>query len=137
MALQDGQYVVFLKYGSNLCLGVDADSKCQIVDYNSASSAATWNLLSVAGNPGLLLQHIDTGRYLTFGQSPIEVKDLVPNGIEFYIVLDDVGDGFVAINNHDESLVVDANGDTPSAGASITPWNWNGGDNQRWRFVQQ
>jgi hypothetical protein len=139
MALQDGKYVVFLQVESNQCLGVNGGS-CALVKYNPQSSAATWNVRSVAGSRALLLQHVDTGLYLTFGQSPMEVKPLDPNGTEFYIVLDDVGDGFVAINNHDESLVVDANVHYSDQGVptgEVTPWNWNGGSNQRWRFVPQ
>ena len=137
MALEDAQYIVYLKYGSSgLCLGIDAENVCRVVTYESQGTGATWNLMSLPGNPGLLLQHIDTGFFLTFGGDSMQVQPLVPNGVEFYIVLDDVGDGFVAINNHDGSYVVDANGDTPDVGALITPWKWNGGDNQRWRLVQ-
>jgi len=54
---------------------------------------------------------------------------------EFEIHFDDVGDGLVAINNHDHSRVIDANGNNPGIGANVSPWPWNGGDNQRWRFV--
>jgi hypothetical protein len=74
--------------------------------------------------------------YLRFGQpGAMAVVGLDISNIEFTMHADDVGDGLVAINNHDGSLVADANGDTPVVGAPVTPWGWNGGGNQKWRFI--
>jgi hypothetical protein len=140
--MQSGTYVIFLGTGSGTnryCLGVrvtDGRPNCVVVDYDPNSSAATW-LASPTSEPnGLYLEHLDTNKAVHFGDSKaIYLDEIDPNDMEFFITLNNTGDGQVAINNHDASYVMDANGNNAGPGAPVTPRKWNGGNNQKWRFI--
>jgi hypothetical protein len=43
------------------------------------------------------------------------------------------GGCWFALNNSTREAVADVNGSQTFEGAPITGWDWNGGDNQRWR----
>jgi hypothetical protein len=143
--MQSGTYIIFLGTGSlanQLCLGVktapNGKKSCTVATFDPASSATTWLLATVPGTDsesGLYLQHLDSQLCPHFGQSPILCDTLDPFNKEYFLRLDDLGDGQVAMNNHDRSYVMDANGDSPGVGANVTPWKWNNGGNQKWRFI--
>lgn len=66
---------------------------------------------------------------------PINLNELDPWNEQFVLRVDDTGDGWVAINNHDQSRVFDATGNDPTLGVNVICFGWNGGDNQRWKFI--
>lgn len=143
--MQSGTYIIFLGTGSGsnqYCLGTEVSDQrrhCVVARYDANSSKNTWILSTAPGTDdmeGFYLQHLDTQLFAHFGSdSGIYLDPLNPNSVEYFLRLDDVGDGQVAINNHSDDRVMDANGDDAGVGALVTPWKWNRGDNQRWRFV--
>ena len=50
---------------------------------------------------------------------------------EQVVVLDDVGGGYVAINNHDRDRVLDRS-QSPEQDPFVISFKWNGHDNQQW-----
>lgn len=84
--------------------------------------------ISRVGDPNSAVTFISTG-------DPIQLGFLDPTNQESVLHADDVGDGWVAINNHDRTRVFDARGDYPAPGADVLCEPWNHGDNQRWQFV--
>lgn len=145
--MSDNTYTIILGTTSGatdwLCLGTtlqgDDTRVCTVAKYNKESSAETWRLVSVPGSVdslGYYLQHEDTGLLARFGDSrAVLLKKFSPVDHEFFIRLEHTGDGWTAVNNHDNSLVMDAMGNAPQAGAIVFPNKWNGGSNQRWRFI--
>jgi Ricin-type beta-trefoil lectin domain-like len=139
----NGYYNIILATSPNLCLGAALGSPVTAkvsafpsdmprgsiwkVENVGWAPPGAFNFQYMGGNIGPL--------YARFGTSPIQIAPLEQVNEEFLLYTDDVGDGLVAINNHDRSFVMDANGDNPVVGAKVTPWKWNGGNNQRWRFV--
>jgi hypothetical protein len=131
-----GTYIVYLSTSDTACLGVDGNWHGQLVTANTSNSSTTWLVEAIPGTPNVYMRHVQSQRFARFGHSDsIHVDPLQSSDKEFVIKLDDLGDGLVAINNHDRSYVMDANGNHPSVGANVSPWKWNRGDNQRWRFV--
>ena len=131
-----GYYVIFSKQGSNTCIGLDSSNNLCLQTFDATKSATTWLVEPAAGSDGFYLQHEDTGYCPHFGQDgSMPCASLDPNNTEYVIMADDVGDGYVAINNHDRSRVFDAKGAKNSVGTAIIPFRWNGNDNQKWRFT--
>ena len=145
--MSDNTYTIILGTMSGgtdwLCLGTttqaDGTHVCSVAKYSHSSPAETWRLVSVPGSAdslGYYLQHAQTNLLARFGDSrAITLKNFSPVDHEFFVRLEHTGDGWTAINNHDNSLVMDATGKDPVVGAMVFPNKWNKGDNQRWRFI--
>ena len=143
-----GPYNIINSTSSKLCLSAKASG---IVEWNQFAfvqqfptinpEMSVWIVENTYdGNPGnFFLRYAGFAAsriYLRFGQpGAMAVVGLDISNKEFTMHADYVGDGLVAINNHDGSFVADANGDQPVVGAPVTPWGWNHGGNQKWRFV--
>lgn len=54
---------------------------------------------------------------------------------EQVVLLDDAGDGFVAVNNHDRDRVMDRS-EAKVTDPFVVSFPWNGGDNQQW-FIRE
>ncbi len=140
--MNEGQYYVMLGNSSDLCLAgtQPLNGVCKIFHFPFITPyQPVWAVTKVAdwAPPGsFYLQYVPMNVYARFGVSgKIPLAPLVSGNEEFLIHFDDAGDGLVAINNHDHTYVMDANGSNPGVGANVSPYKWNGGDNQRWRFV--
>jgi hypothetical protein len=142
MSVLAGKYNILLKTGN--ALGVSADEKYG--NYCCVSlNAVVWTVTPVEGTNIFYLSYIiqqneilidGTSARFNGDRNTITLDSLYnPREPEYAMILNDVGDGWVAINNHDETLVFDAQGDHPELGASVQGWKWNKGDNQRWKFV--
>jgi hypothetical protein len=131
-----GYYLIFSKIGGQHCIGVNGDKKLCLKAFDKSSNANTWIVNPIPGTIGhFILEHQATGWCARFGAEPIQLFDFAadPDNLEFAMVCDDVDNGYTAINNHDRTRVFDDAGGKPDG--MILPWKWNGGDNQRWRFV--
>jgi hypothetical protein len=131
-----GYYLIFSKIGGKRCIGIDDSKKLCLKAFDKNSNATTWIVNPVPGTIGhFFLEHQPTGWCARFGVSPIQLFDFSddPDNLEFAMVCDDCDDGYTAINNHDRTRVFDDAGG--NADGQILPFQWNGGNNQRWRFV--
>lgn len=145
--MTEGTYIIVLGTSSGgtdwLCLGTkikeDGTRVCCVSKYKKEAKGEEWDLVSVPGAAGALgfyLRHRESGLVTRFGDAnAILLAKIVPVEREFFIRLEHTGDGWVAINNHDNTLVMDAAGKDPTVGAVVFPNKWNKGNNQRWRFV--
>jgi hypothetical protein len=136
-----GNYYVMLNRSQTLCLAAaGSPGKCRLSKFPFSNGLPpVWTLSKVGWAPpgAFWMLYTPMSLYARFGDSSAIIVapiDLV--GYEFLIYFDDVGDGLVAINNHGHDSVMDANGNNPGVGARVTPYSWNGGDNQKWRFVR-
>ncbi|MEV8520969.1 RICIN domain-containing protein [Dyella marensis] len=144
--MNQGTYVVFLGTSTEtklLCLGTKkhrgTETVCCVKKFDAKNPDIVWTLVPVPGTKdiqGFYLKHEQTGLCARFGDSEgIMVDKFGPEDTEYFMRLDSVGDGFMAINNHSADLVMDASGDDPQPEATVAPHKWNRGGNQRWRFV--
>lgn len=133
--MNEGNYRVWLGHSDYLFLyATGSPAKCQL----AAGTPPIWTVEKVGWAPpgACWMLYKPLSLYARFGDSSaIICAPIDLTGEEFLIYFDDVEDGLVAINNHEHNSVMDANGNNPNAGAPVTPWGWNGGMNQRWRFV--
>jgi hypothetical protein len=89
----------------------------------------------------LLVSNFDPfTEYLQWQQNTLDDATLIglydwdpANPLSWFAV--DMLDGGVwfALNNSTREAVADVNGSQTFEGAPVTGWDWNGGDNQRWR----
>lgn len=130
-----GYYIIFSKLGGNRCIGVNGSNQLCLKPFDKTTNVNTWIVNPIPGSTGYILEHQATGLSARFASDPITLFDFSadPNNMEFTMVCDDVGDGYTAINNHDRSRVFDDR--ASRSDGTIIPFPWNGGDNQRWRFV--
>jgi hypothetical protein len=140
--MKDGKYYIMLGHSDMLCLAgtQPLNGQCKIFRFPFIiPEQPVWAVATVQGwapPNSFSMQYLPMSVYAHFGVSgKIPLGPFQEGGDEFLIHFDDVGDGLFAINNHDHTYVMDANGDNPSAGANVSPYSWNGGNNQRWRFV--
>ena len=95
-----------------------------------------WKVVPLVGTDACYLLNLTANMYATFsagetiGLRPLDVYD--PG---FIIKLDNVGDGWVAINNTGKDQVFDAKGGSPTPGTPVIQYPWQGGANQMWKFV--
>lgn len=130
-----GYYLIFSKTGGKRCIGVDGNN-LRLQGFDKSSNANTWIVNPIPGTIGhFFLEHQQTGKCARFGVTPIQLFDFGddPDNLEFAMVCDDCDNGYTAINNHDRTRVFDDAGS--KSDGLILPFQWNGGDNQRWRFV--
>jgi len=122
------------------------DNWAPLVTTSVADDCSLWQLAGIQGTAGFYLTNKKAGALqeavpeakhhfpsIRFGSEALSLYPLDSMEPEFVLYADDVGDGYVAINNHDKSRVLDVRGGNRTAGASIFAWPWNGGENQRWR----
>ena len=138
--MQDGDYQILLKYAGQgpLRLSIQQQGSDSWLSVNSDNHI--WSVRSIAGTDGFYL--ISKSLSLAANSKGSEIPEdpwradaLVPTDDQFVIRIDDVGSGWVAINNHDKTRVMDAKGSQPIKGAPVLKWRWNGGDNERWQFL--
>lgn len=130
-----GYYLIFSKIGGKRCIGVDGNN-LRLQGFDKSSNANTRIVNPIPGTIGhFFLEHQQTGKCARFGVTPIQLFDFSqdPDNLEFAMVCDDCDNGYTAINNHDRTRVFDDAGG--KSDGLILPFQWNGGDNQRWRFV--
>lgn len=139
MNVPAGKYRVLLKTGNGLGMSTEGNYCCVALD------SEVWKVTPVQGTNTFYLTYdtyknkevsVEVTAYFDGDGNNIALAETLDlSNPEFALILNDVGDGWVAINNHDETRVFDANGDNPKLGASVQAWKWNKGDNQRWKFV--
>ena len=96
-----------------------------------------WSIVPLPGTDALYLSNDTAGLYACFSpdSKAITLRPLDIHDPGFIIKLDDVGDGWVAINNGAKDQVFDVEGGVPSPGTPVIADPWNGTDTQQWRFV--
>jgi hypothetical protein len=94
-----------------------------------------WTVVPLLGTDSVYLLNLNANQFATFSDGKaIALRPLDVHDPGFIIKLDDVGDGWVAINNTGKDQVFDAQ--TPAGPATpVIPYRWNGGANQMWKFV--
>ncbi len=142
-----GKYRIILKanQSSALALGVKftpvrpgVSNPTLILMNQSDPALGTWSVEPIEGTDGFRLIYSDVlNGAVTFKSTgdPIGFNITNPYNEECVLHADDVGDGWVAINNHDRTRVFDGRGDDPTVGSDVICFAWNGGDNQRWQFI--
>jgi hypothetical protein len=123
--------------GKGYCLA--HGSPLGLAAFSRGSTNQMFELYPIPGTKGYNIRHQASQAWLAFDLSNdtlVLASNFPPELDDFTIILNDVGGGYVAVNRYDEKRVMDANGDNPGAGAAVTPYPWNGGNNQRWKFIQ-
>lgn len=101
----------------------------------------SWQMHPLIGTNMFYLQHAGIGWVCVTGQHGSDI--VLAQQLNAYaagdnngqlITTDDVGLGLVAINNFDKSLVFDVKGASIVVGTEVICWDWNKGNNQRWRL---
>lgn len=94
-----------------------------------------WKVVPLFGTDALYLLNLTANMYATFsaGES-IALRPLDVHDPGFIIKLDNVSDGWVAINNTAKDRVFDAQAPL-SPGSPVIQYPWQGGANQLWKFV--
>lgn len=148
-----GTYIVVLGTSESgatgwKCLGAKLNSggtagTCVVSTFDVSKNDNTWLLVPVPGADGFLgfyLQHQASNLVANFGggeNNDIQLSAFGAPDVSFFLRLDHTGDGWVAINNANDTLVVDAAGENPAVGARVVAYKWNKGHgkNQLWRFI--
>lgn len=96
-----------------------------------------WSIVALPGTDACYLSNDSAQLYACFSPNDkrVSLRPLDPFDPSFVIRLDNVGDGWVAINNGAKDQVFDAEGTGPKPGTPVIQYTWNGGDNQRWQFI--
>ncbi|HEV2865053.1 MAG TPA: hypothetical protein VGX37_00925 [Allosphingosinicella sp.] len=94
-----------------------------------------WSIIPLPGTDACYLWNANANLYASFtaGGPGVGLRALDVHDPSFIMKLDDVGDGWVAINNSAKDGVFTAQQPTPGAPVLESPWK--GGDYQMWRFV--
>lgn len=132
-----GYYVIFTKQGSNMCVGIDANNNCVLVPFEGDDST-TWIPQAISGTHLFYLIHQKTGLCAYFSEDDkIVLRNVYPTDDRCMVAAMNVKEGYVAINNWDDSLVWDAyrNSNKPYTAVNAYKWEKDNNDNQRWRFV--
>jgi hypothetical protein len=132
-------YFIFLKDTSQgtRCLDVGSNGvSLQANNFSVPSLTQNWKLYPAPGwetQGGCYLLNLAQQKFAAFGNSPIQLVTFDATNVELFLLLQPVGDGWVAINNHNASRVMDTNMSDPNF--AVSPYKWNGGANQQWRLV--
>ncbi len=121
-----------------------------VLDYNPANNSLVqnsfnpngdqyWNIIEIPYTPYIFLRQTSTGFFACFsgGQdTAIMLSPLQTLNPAFTLQMQSVGNGMVAINNANASLVFNVQGATPTTGTPIIAWPWGSGSaNAQWMFV--
>jgi hypothetical protein len=94
-----------------------------------------WMVVPLLGTDACYLLNLTANMYATFSNGEnIALRPLDVHDPGFVIKLDNVGDGWVAINSTGKDRVFDAKA-PPTPGSPVIQSPWNGGPNQMWKFV--
>lgn len=135
------KYFIFLKDASQgiRCLDVGSDGVLRANKFSASSLTQNWKLNPAPGwemQGGCYLLNFAQQKFAAFGNSPIRLVPFNATTVELFLQLqrpDHEGDGWVVINNHNASRVMDTNMSGPDF--KVSPYPWNGGANQRWRLI--
>lgn len=132
--------------GQGLFLGVSLASPppgahgiC-VVTPVSDPNGISWGIHPLFGTQMFYLVHAATGYVCGFnGSNSIQLIDQqvasgVGQNLGQLITTNDVGQGYVALNNYNLSLVFDVRGGPPAPGTPVIGYGWNQGANQFWRL---
>ncbi len=133
-----GFYAIFVKGNPSFCLGRDGTTYTLAMQtYDPLDKSLLWGVWPIHGSNGFFLQHLETTVCTTFSYSDhIGLTYLEPGNPDYVMMVDDVGEGYCAINNHNRSLVFDVQSSNYANGTLVVPYRWNGADNQKWQFVR-
>jgi hypothetical protein len=125
--------------GQTLWLSAAQDSSgafwCDVAAGNPNPGAPEyWAITPIVGTDAYYLMNQSTNLYASFdpgGMIALRPLDIFDPG--FIIKLDDVGDGWVAINRTDKNAVFQAQGAVD--GSPVVGQAWNASDSQMWKFA--
>jgi hypothetical protein len=107
----------------------------------SDPNGISWGIHPLFGTQMFYLVHAATGYVCSFngGNGNIllidqQIASGVGQNLGQLITTNDVGEGFVALNNYNLSLVFDVRGASPTPGTNVIGYGWNKGPNQFWRM---
>jgi len=134
--MEQGYYVIFTRQGNNMCVGLSEDqTRCVLTPFKGDDST-TWVPQLVSGTRMFYLLHQKSGLGAYFADNNlIVVRQIYSTDDRSLVCVADVGAGYVAINNMQNDRVWDAYQESNRPWTQIRGHDWNGGDNQRWRFV--
>lgn len=128
--------------GASLWLGsVQDDSGAHWCDVEAGvpqpGTMEFWSIIPLPGTDACYLWNDNASLYACFtpDDERISLRPIDVHDPSFIIKLDNVGDGWVAINNSKKDRVFDAKGGAPVSGTPVIQYPWNGGDNQMWQIV--
>ena len=127
--------------GGSVWLGAVQDpSGMYLCDVEAAPQRGTMQFWSVVPLPGtdsyyLLNESAELFACFDADGKPITLRPLDVLEPRFIVKLDNVGDGFVAINNSAKDRVFSVGGSPVNPGSPVFPAPWASGSDQRWKLV--
>ena len=145
--MADARYKISVRQDENRCLSVGINkgptSEYPTTIYDlallsaDAKNGTDWIARDIPGTSAKFLIKSGgpgDGQVLTWATGTwgfMLLGDYTPGEQEQIVRFDELDGGFVAINNHDKTHVLDWNHSNPHS-ALVTPFPWNGGWNQQW-----
>ena len=127
--------------GGSVWLGAVQDpSGMYLCDVEAAPQRGTmqfWSVVSLPGTDSYYLLNETAELFACFEADgkPITLRPLDVLDARFIVKFDNVGDGFVAINNSAKDRVFSAGGSPVNPGSPVFPAPWASGPDQRWKLV--
>ena len=96
-----------------------------------------WTLVPLPATDAYYLLNQTANLFACFASDDkrVALRPLDVHDPSFVVKLDDVGDGWVAINNGAKDRVFDVEGGHPAPGTPVIQHPWGDGTNQMWKFV--
>jgi hypothetical protein len=139
--MADRKISLSIKEHPDLFLGVTQGPGPQGYNYTLSAlrtdgAGTNWILRDIPGTSAQLLVKdggVVSGKVVTFGAKGdyLTLRPYQEGNIEQFVIFMPLDGSYVAINNHDETHVMDRSMRAEDKGWVIA-FPWNGGDNQRW-----
>ncbi len=134
-------YSIYCRHGASatpLLMGVKASNPDTVVQCAATPAAGllVWSLREIPGSEHVFLKHEDSGLHARFAErnGMIALARLDLYDPLFALQLQDVGDGFVAIRNHEGSLAMGVRNGAREDGARILALPPTGSPSMQWMF---
>ncbi|HEY0105753.1 MAG TPA: hypothetical protein VGB91_06675 [Rhizomicrobium sp.] len=134
-------YSLYGRHGTGaqpLVMGIKPANPTTVVQCvpGAAAGALVWSFRDIPGTQHLFLKHEDSGLYAKFAErnGAITLAKLDPYDRLFALLLHDVGDGFVAIRNHEGALAMGARNGSQEDGTRILALPFGALPSLHWLF---
>lgn len=127
--------------GGSVWLGAVQDSSgmflCDVEAAPQRGSMQFWSVVPLPGTDSYYLFNETAEQFACFEADgkPITMRPLDVLDPRFIVKLDNVGDGFVAINNGAKDRVFSIGGSPVNPGSPVFPAPWASSPDQRWKLV--